>query len=288
MAVEAKSFPVDLLLGGETFTIGQKPARLISLSPDLTEALGDIGAAGLLAGVSDYCAAATGITAGKPCGTALALKMDVVEELEPDVILTSSPMPTSQQEELDRLGISVLQFSHPVSVDDILARYRNLFLLCFGSTSGEDQAKSFNATYQGKLDKILLPAAKYSQITQQKSAIMLAILPRTVATGDTFEHELMEKMGIDNLGADGTQWVLPGEDWETPSPDFIFYDSSLNPDEIVSDKLYKQSPAVVKGQLVPLNFSAISRQNLGMIAELSKMAVACYPDAFSGSFHSAT
>lgn len=278
------SFPVTLQVAGQSFQIKKKPQKIVSLTPDITEALDDIGASGLIAGVSDYCKEITGLSSGKPCGTAQAIDMEAIKSINPDVILSSSPITENQHHQLALLEITVIEFGSADSVEQISDKYLNLFLLCFGETSGREQGIKFSENFQKKLSSILSPAKEFAELTQKKTAIYLANLDTTMATGDTFEGYLLDEMGLINLAGESSHWILPQETIDEISPDIIFYDGLLIHEEIRSHEIYKDSAAVSKDALYPIDFGAISRRNLSMLDQLDIMAQACYPDAFVGNY----
>ena len=64
------------------------------------------------------------------------------------------------------------------------------------------------------------------------------------------------------------------------TPGIVFYDSTIDPEQIKQSEVYKDCPAVTSGQLVAVDFSAMRLRGLPMIEELAKMARAAYPQAY--------
>ena len=60
----------------------------------------------------------------------------------------------------------------------------------------------------------------------------------------------------------------------------LFYDSTIDPEQIKQSEVYKDCPAVTSDQLVAVDFSAMRLRGLPMIEELAKMARAAYPQAY--------
>ena len=94
--------------------------------------------------------------------------------------------------------------------------------------------------------------------------------------------ELLDQMGFDNLGELGSRWSYPEVESEELVPDIIFYDSQLDPEQIIQSPVYSQSPAVLSQQLIPVDFSAMRLRGLPMIDQLAQMAQSGYPQAYGG------
>ena len=262
-----ESFPIKLNVGEEEYLIASKPRSLAVLSADLVQALGDIGAVSL--------------SASQSCGTALNPNLQQLISVRPDWVLVSVPMRQSSIEQLEQAGIQVICFDYPDSIDSIKERYRTLFSLCYG-LEGTQKAEAFLNEYQQRLDTAIQPASEYVRVTSKKKAIYLAQPDYTMATGETLEGELLDQMGFDNLGELGSRWSYPEVESEELVPDIIFYDSQLDPEQIIQSPVYSQSPAVLSQQLIPVDFSAMRLRGLPMIDQLAQMAQSGYPQAYGG------
>ncbi len=92
------------------------------------------------------------------------------------------------------------------------------------------------------------------RVASKKKVVYLAQPDYTMATGETLEGELLDQMGFDNLGELGSRWSYPEVESEELVPDIIFYDSQLDPEQIIQSPVYSQSPAVLSQQLIPVDF----------------------------------
>ena len=276
---QTESFPVRLEIGEEKHIIQSKPRRLAVLSADLIQALEDIGAASLVCAVSNDAPANISVSGAKACGTVLDPDLSQIAASKPDWVLVSSPMRQSQKEELSQQGIEVITFTHPDSIDQIKERYRQLFTLCYG-LEGTTRADQFLADYDQKLNDAIGPAMEYTRVSGEKKAVYLAQLDYTMATGETFEGQMLDSMGLKNIGDLGSHWNYPEIEKDELTPDILFYDSTIDPEQIKQSEVYKDCPAVTSDQLVAVDFSAMRLRGLPMIEELAKMARAAYPQAY--------
>lgn len=274
-----ESFPIKLTVGEQEYRITSRPRSLAVLSADLIQALGDIGAGSLISGVCTDAPASVSVSASQNCGTALDPNVQQLIAVHPDWVLVSTQMRQSSIEQLEQAGIQVIRFDHPNSIDAIKERYRTLFTLCYG-LEGTQKAEAFLTEYQQKLDATIQPASEYVRVASKKKVVYLAQPDYTMATGETLEGQLLDQMGFDNLGDLGSRWSYPEVESEELVPDIIFYDSQLDPQQILQSPVYSQSPAVLSQQLVPVDFSAVRLRGLPMIDELAKMAQAGYPQAY--------
>lgn len=87
-------------------------------------------------------------------------------------------------------------------------------------------------------------------------------------------------MGLKNIGDLGSRWNYPEIEKDELTPDILFYDSTIDPEQIKQSEVYKDCPAVTSDQLVAVDFSAMRLRGLPMIEELAKMARAAYPQAY--------
>lgn len=101
-----------------------------------------------------------------------------------------------------------------------------------------------------------------------------------MATGETFEGQMLDSMGLKNIGDLGSRWNYPEIEKDELTPDILFYDSTIDPEQIKQSEVYKDCPAVTSDQLVAVDFSAMRLRGLPMIEELAKMARAAYPQAY--------
>lgn len=278
---ETESFPVKLELNenDEGIIISEKPHRLAVLSADLVQALSDIGAGNAVAAVCNDAPQEVSPPGAKMCGTALDPDLKVINETKPDWILVSSDMRERSLESIREAGFQVIQFPSPKNIDEICARYKQLFTLCYGS-KGRDKAQNFIDTYQKKFEDITSAATHYSKISQKRNAIYLAAPDFTMASGESFEGYLLDSINVYNLGELGSQWHYPENEMVGLDPDLIFYNKDLPISSITENPAYQNCSAVKNEQLFPIDFSAVRLKGLPMLEQLSLMAKSAYPQAF--------
>lgn len=279
---QTEVFPVRLEIGEQSYLISSRPHSFAVLSADLAQALEDMGVASMITALCSDAPAGISSSGTVDCGTVLDPNIEQIIAARPDRVLVSSQMRQSSLEQLEQAGLQVIQFEQPQDIDSIKQRYRQLYTLCYGS-EGTARAQTFWESYQQALDAAISPAAEYVRVSSKKQVIYLADLPLTMATGETFEGQLLNQMGFVNLGELGSRWKYPEVELGALQPEIIFYDNTLSPEQIIESETYAQTPAVQSEQLYAVDFAAIRLKGLPMISELAKMAQAAYPQAYSGS-----
>ena len=277
-----ESFPIKLNVREEEYLIASKPRSLAVLSADLVQALGDIGAASLIFGRLHrctlfgqpfcqpklrHCPEPQFATADFPCARTGCWF------LFPCVKAASSSW---SRRAFRSSALTTRTASTPS---------KSAIALCFPFATAwraPRRLKPFLNEYQQRLDTAIQPASEYVRVTSKKKAIYLAQPDYTMATGETLEGELLDQMGFDNLGELGSRWSYPEVESEELVPDIIFYDSQLDPEQIIQSPVYSQSPAVLSQQLIPVDFSAMRLRGLPMIDQLAQMAQSGYPQAYGG------
>lgn len=279
---QTEVFPIRLEIGEESYLIPSRPRSFAVLSADLAQALEDMGAASTITALCSDAPAGISSSGAVDCGTLLDPDIEQIVAARPDWVLVSSQMRQSSLDQLEQAGLQVIQFEQPQDLDGVKQRYRQLYTLCYGS-EGTARADTFWENYQQALNAAISPAAEYVRVSSKKAVIYLAELPLTMATGETFEGQLLNQMGFINLGELGSRWKYPEVELDELMPEVIFYDNNLSPEQIIESEIYAQTPAVQSEQLYAVDFAAIRLKGLPMINELAKMAQAAYPQAYSGS-----
>ncbi|MCD8345105.1 MAG: helical backbone metal receptor [Oscillospiraceae bacterium] len=127
------AYPVSF--GTETFE--EAPETVASLSPALTEILLELGVSDKLVAVSDYCENYLELpTVGSPANP----DIDAIIELAPELLITQSPIASTDQVRLDQAGVRVLYLELPTSFSYLCEEYIELAMIFYGSIDSESVA----------------------------------------------------------------------------------------------------------------------------------------------------
>ena len=250
-----------------------QPQAVVSLSPAITEWVADLDYDGQLVGVSDWCDTPSGLVEQLDrCGTPLAMDQEMVENLGADLVLTSTPLPQEDQEWLEIMEIPVVVLPPAATLEELKDRYVDLARALGGETSGLARGEETAARLEEELDAV---ASRVQEAVSQREGGLTVILLReadyTMATGDTFEQTILDRMGLTNLAADCTGWQYPAE-LGNPNPQLIIAHNTITIPLLEQNPVYQGGQATIYDQVVNLDFTALERQSLRMVAEWEKVA----------------
>ncbi len=255
-------------------TLQERPMRVISLSPAITDLLVQLGYGDQLVGVSDDCA-----PENRPrLGTSLNPDFSGIEGLAPDLMISMTALPERTLLQFQQAGAEVLVLTRPQSFAELLQFYRSLCLLLEGQTSGGKRADQLDREIdewrqrvQSAVERELAAGAK------KPSAILLYLPEEVMATGDTLEQELLELIGVENAAANGVNWRFVPE--EGFAPDLIFLNSGVERAQLEQSELYSSLEAVQSQKVYSVDWTVLECLSLYLFETLERMAEQAYPQA---------
>ena len=255
--------------------VAEKPERIVSLSPALTEVLYELGGGDRMAGVSTYCDFPADIGDLPDCGTAQSPDLDRLRELSPDVVFVSAPLTQPYTIALQQMGAEVVVLPRADSIDALETTYVTAATVLDGMQDGDANGRRVFGALRARYDALTDAAGG---IADRVSGIYLRAVPLLIATGDTFEGQLLKAIGVDNDAAAFTGWNYPADQAVNLYPDVIFYDSSIDPAYFAGTQVYSTTDAYLNGRLYPVDAVALERQSARMFEELERMFSEAYPD----------
>ena len=272
-------YPV--LVGGAVIEF--RPARVVSLAPSLTEKIYDLEHGRRLVGISDHQGDYPASIANLPSyGIATLPDIDGILEINPHVVFSVSELPADAMDALERAGIPlVILPSYAHSLAELEEIYLALSIALDGRTTGQIVGERFMRDFNARIDEI---TARYAQYAQG-NAVYLRALDFTVATGDTLEGELMERIGFTNIAAGQRGWVFDPEEAAAPegqelfaSIDIIFFDLNyVSAEALAQSAFWGGMASVTGGRFVNIDSHIFERQSLRLLEQLEIMASAMTP-----------
>jgi iron complex transport system substrate-binding protein len=200
----------------------ERPPRLVSLCPSITETLFSIGAGGRLAGVTRYCTRPReGVRALPKVGGTKNPDVAAILRLRPDLVFVNSE--ENRAEDIERLRSQVaVHESMPTSVAEVPALVRS-----FGRAAGpEGAAEALAERIERRLRALSPPPAglfRYAYVIWKD--------PWMCVSGNTYVSDLLRYAGGENVIAkhpDRYPSVLPREIADA-RPDLAFFASEPFP-----------------------------------------------------------
>lgn len=284
------NWPIELKFDNETVTLQEAADSVVSLSPAITELFYEMGESSLLKGVSSYASDKAAVK--EDCGTAQNINLEAVKDLKPDLLFTDTPLLTEQLTQLQQMNVTVLEISRPQSLEELEERAELILLALYGMEAGQEKADAFLEELED-VWKPLENSGKAVVDSEKKNILLLADLD-LVATGDSWEGELLELIGFHNLAKAGDNWQIPqaqsaedgtvsylyGDTAVEWTPDVILYNDALNVEDIKASELYLNSPAIANEALYAIDWSALQMQNMELADILGTLVSQQYPDVW--------
>ncbi len=214
-------YPVSAY-GGE---FSDSPESVVSLSPALTKFVAELGVTDKLIGISEYCDL-PGLelpTVGSPANP----DIKGIIELKPQVVITLSPLASTDKINLSQYGITVLEIPEAESYAELCDIYINLCRVFFGAIDSKNVAYD---TLE-KLDSAL-KAAKEAGISKSFICVEGTHDDGLILSGgDTLESDILSVFG-ENLLGDMPAVFMDEETLELLEPTVIFAYDSVDRDDI--------------------------------------------------------
>jgi iron complex transport system substrate-binding protein len=268
---------------GTTITMPAKAARIVSLSPELTEILYAAGAGEKVIGNTTYCNyPAAALSVAKIGGfSANTISIEAIVALRPDLIVGSLSAHGQLAAQFERAG---LRFAALPSTD-FNSVYSTLELV--GRIAGDETtAKAVVATMKARIAAI---QAKTASVPADKRPIVFWETwdePLMSAGPDTFTGQIIVVAGGRNCFADSTaDWpVVSFEAVLARNPDYIMAADShgvaLTPERLARRTGWTSLKAVQANRVVFLDGDIVSRAGPRFVEAAELMAKVLYPELF--------
>ncbi len=177
---------------GEEVVLSFPPRRLVSMAPNITEALYAIGADSLLVGVTTFCTYPPQAGEKTKIGDYINPDYETITALKPDLILLnveSKSNPTYQA--LENLGLPIFV----VNIDDykgVMKMIDNLGKITIRNDKAKSLIDSLNSvrdSYQKEISSENIPGA----------FVIISTNPLMTASGKTFINDIIKMSGLNNI-----------------------------------------------------------------------------------------
>lgn len=196
-----------------------KPMRIISLVPSMTELLFDLGLEDRVVGVTRYCVHPEYARKKKAIvGGPKTFDFDAIDALQPDLIL-------GNKEENYKEGIEQLQQKYPTWLCDIhnLDNALAMIVSVGQLTCREEKANKLVNDIRSKMERLVSGRPV-------RVAYFIWRKPYRVAAGNTFINEMLKLCGMENVFADLERYPeVTIEQLKAAKPDILLLSSEPYP-----------------------------------------------------------
>jgi iron complex transport system substrate-binding protein len=256
--------------------------RIVSLAPSNTEILIALGAAAQLVGrdsFSDYPAQAKLIQ--DIGGGLMALNVELIVSVEPDLVLASPLTPSEQVADLQNLGLTVHVVPNPTSFDDLYENLRAVAGLAGRESEGEALVAALTTRVAAITEQVALASARPVVYYELDATDPNA--PYTSGPG-TFVDVLIKSAGGENFGASlSGEWVqVSVEELLSRQPDVIvlgdYTYGGVTAEQVRARAGWDALTAVQENQVFTFDDNLVSRPGPRLVDGLEAMAKLLHPD----------
>lgn len=259
--------------------VSEKPEKVVSLSPMITEALLSLPGHEALCAVTEYCdARSTGLAT---VGTPLLPRTEDIIALAPDYVLCQTPLAGPVQTELEEAGVEVIQMDTPADLAALREFYGQLGALLGGNETGR-------ALGYGVIDRLESTLAAYDAALPEKaSALLLPDLTGLAATADTAEWTLLGQVFRHPL-PDAADWLAgaecltdedAGNDLDqirAADPDVLLVTDTVSPEDLSA--ALGDLRAVQNGAVVYVDIRLTETLSPRLVFAIADAAALAYPE----------
>lgn len=259
--------------------VSEKPEKVVSLSPMITEALLSLPGHEALCAVTEYCdARSTGLAT---VGTPLLPRTEDIIALTPDYVLCQTPLAGPVQTELEEAGVEVIQMDTPADLAALREFYGQLGALLGGNETGR-------ALGYGVIDRLESTLAAYDAALPEKaSALLLPDLSGLAATADTAEWTLLGQVFRHPL-PDAADWLAgaecltdedAGNDLDqirAADPDVLLVADTVSPEDLSA--ALGDLRAVQNGAVVYVDIRLTETLSPRLVFAIADAAALAYPE----------
>jgi iron complex transport system substrate-binding protein len=273
----AEAYPLNITDSmNREVIIEQAPAKIISLSPAITEILFAIEAEDLLVGVSEYCDYPEAALEKPKMGDFTSPNLEIILESEPDVIFVAAGIQEDFVSRFTELGIKVVTLDAE-NIEQVLQNIELTGLITGRNVEAEELIRDLANRIKAVEEKIAS--------TSETPTIFFEVWdnPLMTAGPGSFIHDLIERTGGINIAED-----LPERFAEfnlellfERDPDiYTLNDHAHTPEDVKTRTGYDQLKAVQNGHVYAIVDDLVTLPGPRTVEGLEQMAKIIHPEVF--------
>lgn len=264
---------------GRRVEVPERPQRIVSLAPNLTETLFALGLGDRVVGVTDYCDYPAEARSKAKVGGVINPSVETVVGLKPDLVLiTREGNRRETLEALERLKISVFAVSAG-RLEDVFRMIRDVAAIAGVAARGEKLAH--------RLEQQAAEIEKAVEPYPPRRVVFLVWLQPIVSVGrSSFLDDVLRRAGGVSIAAASAQpWPhLSVEEVVRSDPEYLLVPRSPGfaptREELLRLPGWRELPAVQQERIVYLP-SAVERPGPRLVEAQEQIARALHPQAFA-------
>lgn len=244
---EPELIPYPITIGG--VEISESPAKVVCLSPSITEIVYELGYGDRLIGRGSYSDYPPVVLKLPEVGSSAKPDFDAIIALAPDVVLTGTAISTREQHVLERAGIKTLVLPAPTTLQGFREIYQALGLLFEGAFTGAEKGEqTFSPVAKACSNSGVVYIGKYVYITQNLA----------VAGGNTLESAIFSCFGV-NAAETGVNYAYDVSQLLENQPELILLNDIYTLDDLLAHELFSQLDAVMNNRVIYIDNAYFER-----------------------------
>ena len=202
---------------GNHVQLDSVPARIISLSPAITEMVFMLEEGDRLVGISDFCNYPEATKYIRRVGGMQNINIESLLDLNPDVVLIGSIVTKQDMEKMERCGLKVVVIREETKLEGLCDALAVVGRLLDKNELAEEQIQKIHNqldSVKSHIDTTLAPKKVYYVVGFGEQGDF-------TAPQNSHIHEIITAAGGENIGKDLTSWSVSREYLFDSDPDII-------------------------------------------------------------------
>ncbi len=272
---EASNYPVTITDSeGTEVTFDSEPMKVVSVAPNITEMIYQLGLENKLVGRTDYCDYPEQALSIESVGTLREPDIEKIISLEPDVVIASTHFSEEVSKKLTDLGVKVVVLYEEFEIEGVYAIIKSMGTIFnvneAAVTAVNDMKKSITET-KSRIKGLEKPSIYY--------VVGYGEYGDYTAGGDTFIGQMISLAGGNNIAQDISGWSYTLESLVEADPDIIIISEDMKADFEAAEN-YINLSAVKNGHVYGINKNLVERQGYRNAEGLRTLAEFIHPEAF--------
>lgn len=283
-AATARAQVIDDDLGHAFPLPARTPGRIVSMAPNVTEVLFALGLGDRVVGATRFCDHPAGARAVPRIGGLVDPNIEIIQSLDPDLVIAFRGNPLRLVERVRKLGLPVFVLDIGDRLEDIVPLVAKIGRV----TRTEDRAEALAGNLRGRLEAV--DAAVREVASRPRVFVLLYGQGLWTCGGESYVDDLIARAGGTNVAsALPKKWALyKRERILEDDPDAVFIlarsagDFAAGRDWLLRMPGVGDVTAVRSGRIHELDENAASRFGPRLVDVLERVARLLHPERFGG------
>ncbi|PYF03074.1 ABC transporter substrate-binding protein [Ureibacillus chungkukjangi] len=265
---------------GVEVTFEEVPKTIVSLQPSNTEILFELGVGEQIIGATEFDTYPEEALEIERISDSMTINTERVVELQPDVIFAYTVGEETHIEQLDNAGLKVFVIQTASTIEDVYGDIEQIAEVL----KVEEKADEIVTGIENQIEAV----QEKTVSLDKKEKVYFEISPSpdiwSVGSG-TFQQELIEAAGVENIYADQQSWfAVSEEDLIIRNPEAIITTVNYSEDpkgEILAREGWSNITAVQNEEVYELNADILDRPGPRIGEAIELIASTIYPEIFN-------